>query len=67
MYFHTQTLLRYYRPCLGYNQDKVFDKFLNSLFPIIDKEKDKEEKPKPKPELPPIPWDKNDEEPPLFI
>ena len=48
-------------------QDKVFDKFLNSLFPITDKEEDKEEKPKPKPELPPIPWGKNDEEPPLFI
>ena len=49
-------------------QDKVFDKFLNSLFPI-DKEEDKEDKPKPKPkpELPPIPWGKNDEEPPLFI
>ena len=28
-------------------QDKVFDKFLNSLFPITDKEEDKEEK-KPK-------------------
>ena len=49
-------------------QNKVFDRFLNSLFPIDkDKEEDKEEKPKPKPELPPIPWGKNDEDPPLFI
>lgn len=47
-------------------QNKVFDRFLNSLFPIEkDKEEDKDEKPKP--ELPPIPWGKNDEEPPLFI
>jgi len=48
-------------------QNKVFDKFLNSLFPI-EKEGDKEDNPKPKPEQPPIPWGKKDgEEPPLFI
>ena len=43
-------------------QDKVFDKFLRSLFNIDEEEKEE----KPKPELPPISKD-IDEEPPLFI
>jgi len=69
-----------YNKLLQY-QDKVFDKFLDSLFPLSVNEKDKKEKPRP--ELPPIPWGKNikdsesnnkpiqsgdsEEETPLFI
>ena len=43
-------------------QDKVFDKFLRSLFNNDEEEKEE----KPKPELPPLSKD-IDEEPPLFI
>tara|TARA_R100001443_G_scaffold117319_1_gene141278 strand:+ start:625 stop:840 length:216 start_codon:yes stop_codon:yes gene_type:complete len=69
-----------YNKLLQY-QDKVFDKFLDSLFPLSVNEKDKKEKLRP--ELPPIPWGKNikdsepnnkpiqsgdsEEEAPLFI
>ena len=43
-------------------QNKVFDKFLRSLFNNDEEEKEE----KPKPELPPLSKD-IDEEPPLFI